>query len=48
MLLLPLLVLTTPFDLRDERVERDGVVVGPGAVGEGEVGAELEAAVAMC
>lgn len=43
-LLLPLLVFAVPLEFGDERVEGDGVVARGG---EGEVGAQLEAAVAV-
>lgn len=47
-LLLPLAVLAAELDVSDNGVERDGLVVGVVGTGrEGEVGAELEAAVAV-
>lgn len=46
--LLPLLILAAALEVGDERIERDGIVVVAArvVVGEVEIGAELEAAVA--
>lgn len=45
-LFLPLFVFAVAFEFGDERVERDGLVVGMGR-GESEVGTEFETAVTV-